>query len=294
MSDEPRESTQAPLNRAAAAERFDRYLDALLRDGRPSPEDVADRDEAEMARVAAELAAAAANPAERAPDAAFVEQLRLRMRQADAGVRAVQVPLPLRPEATGGAAPSLAAPSPASGRESAAGRLGRIRITRRQLLQSGLTAGAGLAAGLLGAGVLTRSDAPRPIWDDGGGLVSGAGYWTPVAKLSDVPPGSALRFTTAAFDGYVVNDAGEVRALSSVCTHMGCTLHFRPEWHDLRCPCHGASFDLKGQLANGPDRWKASGGYLGDARAYPFSLPPLVRPKVKVENGRVLVWTAQI
>lgn len=263
----------------SAADRFDRYLEALLSDGRPSPEDVTDGDEAEMARLAAELSVAAQPGEQVGPDPAFVEQLRLRMRQADAGIDAVRVPLPLRPEAT--------APTPV-------GVLGRVRITRRQLLRSSLTAGAGLAAGLLGASVLTRSDLRRPIWDDGNGLVSGTGYWTPVARLADVPPGSAVRFTTAAFDGYVVNDAGQVRALSSVCTHMGCTLHFRPDWHDLRCPCHGASFDLKGQLANGTDRWKITGGYLGDARAYPISLPPLVRPKIKVENDQVFVWTAQV
>jgi len=40
-----------------AAERFDDYLEALLGAGRPSPESVADREEAEMARLAAELAA---------------------------------------------------------------------------------------------------------------------------------------------------------------------------------------------------------------------------------------------
>jgi len=40
-----------------AAERFDAYLEALLGDGRPSPDSVGDPDEAEMARMAAELAA---------------------------------------------------------------------------------------------------------------------------------------------------------------------------------------------------------------------------------------------
>ena len=44
-----------------AAERFDGYLDALLGDGRPSPDTVGDRDEAEMARMAAELAASDAS-----------------------------------------------------------------------------------------------------------------------------------------------------------------------------------------------------------------------------------------
>ena len=91
----------------------------------------------------------------------------------------------------------------------------------------------------------------------------------------------------------MVNDAGTIRALSSVCTHMGCTLAYRPASKDLRCPCHGASFDLSGHLANGSAGWSAGGGYQGDTAAYPLDLPPLVRPKVKVEGANVLVWTAR-
>ena len=119
-----------------------------------------------------------------------------------------------------------------------------------------------------------------------GGVVRGIHF-------ADVPPGSAVRFTTAAFEGFIVNDGGTIRALSSVCTHMGCTLHFRPDWKDLRCPCHGASFDLEGRLANGRNRWREEGAYRGDARAYPIELPDLPRPDVKVEDGAVYVWTAQ-
>jgi len=73
---------------------------------------------------------------------------------------------------------------------------------------------------------------------------------------------------------------------------MGCTLQYRPEWQDLRCPCHGASFDLAGRLANGRRTWREN-PYRGDAQAYPISLPDLVRPRVKVEDGAILVWTAQ-
>ena len=38
--------------------------------------------------------------------------------------------------------------------------------------------------------------------------------------------------------------------------------------------------------------WRAN-PYPGDARAYPIQLPDLVRPQVKVEDGVILVWTAQ-
>ena len=258
------------------AERFERYLDALLGGGRPSPDDVGDRDEAEMARLAAEMAGVA-DPSPAEPDPAFVEQLRLRMRAADEGLAAVQVPPPVRDTDGGPAAPH--------------GQRG-WSLTRRQVLQAGIGAAAGLAAGLVGASVVgRRTDDARTIGDDAD-LVSGEGYWVAIARVSDVPPGSALRFSTAAFDGFVVNDGGEVRALSSVCTHMGCTLHFRPEWQDLRCPCHGASFDLSGRLANGRSAW-AEEPYRGDAAAYPVELPDLVRPRVKVDEETIWVWTAQ-
>ena len=263
--DEMRDHDPAAEERA---ERFDRYLDALLTGARPSPEDVSDRDEAEMARLAAELSAAG-EPAS-GPETAFVEQLRLRMRQADEGVAAVQQPPPIRPDA-----------------------LGRARISRRQLFQAGLFGAAGVAAGALGAAIL-RGEAPAGAPSASGvGLIGGEGVWAPVATLADLPVGAAVRFSTTAFNGYVVNDDGEIRALSSVCSHMGCTLAYRAGWKDLRCPCHGASFDLTGELANGPDRWSQAGGYADDEAAYPIALPPLVRPKVKVEGDQVLVWTAR-
>ncbi|MGH2416993.1 MAG: ubiquinol-cytochrome c reductase iron-sulfur subunit [Candidatus Limnocylindria bacterium] len=259
------------------AERFERYVDALLGDERPSPDDVADRDEAEMARLAAEMAGTVHGTASQ-PDPAFVEQLRLRMRAADEGVAAVLVPPPVRDRT------ESPTPIPAGRRA--------WRLSRREVLQAGIGAAAGLAAGLIGVSVTAtrRTDAPALGGDDE--LVAGDGFWVEVAQLADLPPGSAMRFSTAAFDGFVVNDGGEVRGLSSVCTHMGCTLHFRPEWQDLRCPCHGASFDLAGRLANGRRGWREA-PYPGDARAYPIELPDLVRPNVKVTDGAIMVWTAQ-
>ena len=260
--------------RDPSAERFDAYLEALLGSGRPSPEDVADRDEAEMARVAAELAATSPGPAGADPDPAFVEQIRRRMREADAGIASVRTPPPVRDH-----------PLPAGSRA--------WRLTRRDVLQAGLGAAAGLAAGMLGISLRQRAEDADGIDTDDTPLIAGDGFWSEVATLDELHPGTALRFSTAAFDGFVVNDAGTIRALSSVCTHMACTLHFRPDWQDLRCPCHGASFDLAGRLANGRRGWRARGGYRGDASAYPLDLPDLVRPEVKVDGDRILVWTAQ-
>jgi nitrite reductase/ring-hydroxylating ferredoxin subunit len=284
MADEPREldprDARDPLDPrdlqpdGRDAERFDGYLDALISGRRPSPDQVGTESEAEMARTAAELAAASSPGAD--PDPAFVEQLRMRMRVADQGIAAVRRPLPIREQEAGTT-------------------VGRIRITRRALLQGGIGAAAGLAAGAIGIATLgSQGGARQTIGPDRVPLIKGSGFWQPVAQVANIPDGTAVRFTTAAYSGYVVNDAGEIRALSSVCSHMGCTLYFRPDWKDFRCPCHGASFDLKGWLANGKDRWSQTGGYAGDETAYPVSLPPLVRPRVKVEDGEVYVWTAQV
>jgi cytochrome b6-f complex iron-sulfur subunit len=253
-------------DRNEAPEALDRFIDTLLEGGRPAPDGVVG-DEAPMARLAAELAAAG-NPTRGVPDPAFVEQLRLRMREADAGITSVQ----------GWTLPAGA-------------QLRRIRLTRRDLLRVGLGAAAGLAAGA-GAISVLRPSTRTPLTGNGRPLVRD-GAWVAVATLADLPEGAAVRFSTLAFDGYVVNDEGTIRALSSVCTHMGCTLSYRPGWNDLRCPCHGASFNLSGELANGSEGWSSRGGYRGDERAYPLDLPPLVRPEVKVSGETVLVWTAK-
>lgn len=243
---------------------LDRYVDDLLSGARPLPDQVAVEDAA-AARLAAELAAAG-DPAAGRPDPAFVDQLRLRMRQADEGIAAVR-----------------------AARPGAGIALGRLRLTRRDLLRGGIGAAAGLAAGALGVSVL-RPAGPALFGDSTRPLVP-SGEWVTVASLAELPPGSVARFSTAAFSGFLVNDAGLVHALSSVCTHMGCTLAYRPAPGDLRCPCHGASFDLTGRLANGPDRWSASGQYGGDGRAYPIQLPPLARPQVQVAGDAIQVST---
>ena len=267
--DEPRDETDEAMG--PSADRMERYLDALLSGERPSPDDVADLDEAEMARLAAEMSAAA-DPGEGEPDPAFLDQLRMRMRQADQGIATVQEPLPLRPTTA----------------------RGRVTVTRRQLFRYGAVGAAGVAAGAAGLLVVFPEIAQRPpIWDDGSGLVGADGEWVQVAAASEVAVGSAVRFSTPAYDGYVVNDNGVIRALVAVCTHMGCSLHFRPDWSDLRCACHPASFDLGGKLANGRNRWRMDGPYPGDAMAYQSELPDLVRPKMKVEDGLVWVWTAK-
>lgn len=46
--------------------------------------------------------------------------------------------------------------------------------------------------------------------------------------------------------------AGELRAFSAVCTHLNCTVQYRPDLSHVWCACHNGHFDLNGQNISGP------------------------------------------
>ena len=45
---------------------------------------------------------------------------------------------------------------------------------------------------------------------------------------------------------------GEYRAFTAVCTHLGCTVQYRPDLHEIWCPCHNGIYDLQGRNVSGP------------------------------------------
>jgi len=44
----------------------------------------------------------------------------------------------------------------------------------------------------------------------------------------------------------------EVKALSTVCTHLGCKVHWEKDNNRFFCPCHSAVFDTDGKVVSGP------------------------------------------
>lgn len=42
------------------------------------------------------------------------------------------------------------------------------------------------------------------------------------------------------------------RALSSVCTHLGCITRYNADENIIACPCHGSRFNLDGDVIAGP------------------------------------------
>jgi len=115
------------------------------------------------------------------------------------------------------------------------------RFTRRTMLQFTGASAAALVAGVAVDRVVTRDAAPPPDT-----LATASGRWVAVVSAGSLEPGRAVRFSTPGVEGFLVNHGGAIMAMSAVCTHMGCILHFNQADSRLDCPCHGASFALDG------------------------------------------------
>jgi Rieske Fe-S protein len=46
--------------------------------------------------------------------------------------------------------------------------------------------------------------------------------------------------------------AGELRAFSAVCTHLNCTVQYRPDLSHIWCACHNGHFNLNATNIAGP------------------------------------------
>ena len=80
----------------------------------------------------------------------------------------------------------------------------------------------------------------------GGGTAAGA-----LASTSEIPVGSGMIFP-AKLVVVTQPTAGEYKAFSAVCTHMGCTVSTINNG-TIDCPCHGSMYSIKtGAVVGGP------------------------------------------
>lgn len=112
-------------------------------------------------------------------------------------------------------------------------------LKRRDFLKLG-TQGLLTLSGLLGLGGLLRylgyqSDpaAPRRI---------------SLGMASDFPLGTRQVVTNG--QALLIHDTQGLRALSLVCTHLGCLV--QTEGQDFACPCHGSLYAQDGSILRGP------------------------------------------
>lgn len=82
--------------------------------------------------------------------------------------------------------------------------------------------------------------------------------WQFVARVEDIAQGVALTYTSPSGAKVVVarqqegDSADAFIALSSVCPHLGCQVHWESHNSRFFCPCHNGVFDPAGQPTEGP------------------------------------------
>lgn len=131
---------------------------------------------------------------------------------------------------------------------------------RRHFLGSGALATGAMAGGLaLGYGMFFRS-AVEYLYPAQEGTA-----WMFVSDVDSVVPGQAITFKSPNGVPVVITrkssnsatagespTADEFLALSSVCPHLGCRVHWEPQNNRFFCPCHLGAFDPEGRPTAGP------------------------------------------
>lgn len=84
-------------------------------------------------------------------------------------------------------------------------------------------------------------------------FVAGAGELAPgQAKTFQSPTGLSVVVTRKAHPKSSELKAEDFIALSSVCPHLGCRVHWESQNNRFFCPCHLGAFDMEGKPTAGP------------------------------------------
>jgi len=125
-------------------------------------------------------------------------------------------------------------------------------VGRRELLES---AGAIAMAGGLAASYGTLAVmAGRFLYPNGEAPTA----WLFLRDASSMKPGDSFVYRTPGGATVAVarvgstGEAGDFLALSSVCPHLGCQVHWEAQHQRFFCPCHNGTFDASGKPTGGP------------------------------------------
>ncbi len=119
------------------------------------------------------------------------------------------------------------------------------QVTRRRVIR--ILLGGGLLASLASFFYpIVRYLVPPPVADLGTDEVV-------AAKVVDLRSNSGKIFRFGSRPGLLIMNAdGTYRALSATCTHLGCTVQYRPDLREIWCACHNGLYDLDGRNISGP------------------------------------------
>lgn len=73
------------------------------------------------------------------------------------------------------------------------------------------------------------------------------------AKFADLKVNEGVIFKFGPEPAILILGAdGQLRAFSAVCTHLDCTVKYRPDLQKIHCACHNGMYDLNGRNISGP------------------------------------------
>jgi Rieske Fe-S protein len=73
------------------------------------------------------------------------------------------------------------------------------------------------------------------------------------AHVGDLKPNSGQIFRFGDRPALLIlTSDGKYHALSAVCTHLGCTVQYRPDLNEVWCPCHNGKYSVDGANISGP------------------------------------------
>jgi cytochrome b6-f complex iron-sulfur subunit len=72
-------------------------------------------------------------------------------------------------------------------------------------------------------------------------------------KTGDLKPNTGKVFRFGSRPALLILTAdGTYHAVSAVCTHLGCTVQYRPDVRSIWCACHNGMYDVSGRNISGP------------------------------------------
>jgi len=118
-------------------------------------------------------------------------------------------------------------------------------ITRRRLLEILLGSGLVATAVAFVYPVLRFLIPPKASDLGSDSVVAG--------RVGELTLNSGKIFRFGSRPGLLIRTAsGEYRAMSATCTHLSCTVQYRPDLHEVWCACHNGMYDLSGRNISGP------------------------------------------
>ena len=73
-------------------------------------------------------------------------------------------------------------------------------------------------------------------------------------NLDELPINATRKYKDLRGADLIIVRTGErdVKAMSTVCTHLGCTVYWEKDKKEFYCPCHQGRFDQDGNVISGP------------------------------------------